>query len=176
MKNTLKSRFLFLALFGVFLSLAIQAGPIRNGYIYDDCEDEKGGYECIEIQVTYVDFDSSQGWGSTSSSRTLLDRVELYLSGECTTTNGTKITDSFTLDVDSANTRFTRTWHVPKNCSYGFHARHHRSIGKDSIYRFVLSDQKSDGCHVYNIDDRKVLSGGALIQAGYINEQAACED
>lgn len=150
------------------------AGPVRDGYVYDGCENNKGGYECITATIRFVDVDSRTGWGATGSSSTMLDRVELYLDGDCTTTNGKRLTESFTLKVASAHTEFVRHWQVPKNCTYKVHARHHRTIGKDSIYRFTLSDQKKSECHVYNIDGKKLVSGSNVVKVGYLNTQQAC--
>lgn len=149
------------------------AGPVRDGYVYDGCEDNKGGYECVTVYIRFVDYDSHEGFGATGSSSTMLDRVELYLDGDCTTTNGKRITDEFTLSVSSAHTSFLRHWVVPKNCSYKAHARHHRSIGKDSIYRFSLPDQKKKtNCNIYNLNGSKLVSPA---DAGFMNDLQACD-
>lgn len=150
------------------------AGPVRDGYVYDGCEDNKGGYECITIYIRFVDYDSHQGFGATGSSSTELDRIELSLDGDCTTTNGKRLTEEFTLGVTSWHTSLLRHWVVPKNCSYKAHARHHRSIGKDSIYRFSLPDQKKKTeCHIYNLNGSKLVSNPA--DAGFWNELQACD-
>jgi len=174
MKNHIKTALLAAPFAIALCATPSQAGPVRDGYVYDGCENGKGGYECVTVYIRFVDYDSHEGFGATGSSSTMLDRVELYLDGDCTTTNGKRITDGFTLSVSSAHTSFLRHWEVPKNCSYKAHARHHRSIGKDSIYRFSLPDQKKKtNCNIYNLNGSKLVSNPS--DAGFMNELQACD-
>ncbi len=173
MKSIFRTALALAPILTALASMPTNAGPVRDGYVYDGCENGKGGYECVTVYIRFVDYDSHEGFGATGSSSTMLDRVELYLDSDCTTTNGKRITDKFTLVVSSAHTSFLRHWVVPKNCSYKAHARHHKTIGKDDIYRFSLPDQKKKtNCNIYNLNGSKLVNPA---DAGFMNDLQACD-